>query len=241
MACSWGSYLWQKSHDFLTIAAASLGAAYQAASHVYARKLRPFFIDLVSSFLLGAWWLSSVFTGPTQPGADGAICSAFVFVEQPPEKDGERHDVTHAVREMFEYGRLCDWEEALRKEHDLPSAGWRLEIRYTSRNNKYRAVARPGAPDKLPDLLADPGPKRFPRVVHATLDSAMGNSVDVTGRVLKYLGPRNDFHGSELRVWELFPNDDTEVHKGRGYTLSLVLSDLKKTEYAYDTNDTIKI
>ena len=95
----------------------------------------------------------------------------------------------------------------------MDATGWgrvRLEVRYTMAGCKYRMVLRPG------DVCVFPPPPRratsmgFPlAVLTAMLEDHDGTTdVDVTTRVLKYAGPNRDFHGTRVRVRDLFPFDD---------------------------------
>ena len=242
--------VWSNIRFGIDIGVAALGAAYHASKTFYITKVKPFYVktlrpilmDLACSFLLGMWWAGSAI-GSSSSVPKSTVASAFVFMEGG-EEDGERYEVTHTIKEIMKVAPTTYWEAPLCSDHDLPTRGWRLEIRYTARNQKYRFVAKPGVTRELPDILADPGPKRFPRIVHATLiDFAEGKTTDITARVLKYLGPRNDFHGTPLRVRDLFPNDYTDDadYAWKGYKVEFVKSDLKKVRYSYEDNTVITI
>jgi hypothetical protein len=88
----------------------------------------------------------------------------------------------------------------------------RLEIRYTCpHGNKYRLVMRDVCWDdallqqlhlgNMNDIHKDiRGPGSF---ISCQLDSVP--PLDCTARMLKYAGPRGDFHGMQVRVLDMFP------------------------------------
>lgn len=102
-------------------------------------------------------------------------------------------------------------------ERDVADAtGWhafRLEIRYEFRHKKYRMVLRRGDACELPPY-ADVPVCRLPKgVLSARLQGPKGSDInaDVTARVLKYQGPKGDFHaglGLAPRLRDMFPFDD---------------------------------
>ena len=96
--------------------------------------------------------------------------------------------------------------------------GWtafRVEVRYVFRHKKYRMVLHRGDVCTFPPYQEPQAPAcRLPRgVLSARLQGALGTDIDhdVTARVMKYQGPKGDFHaGLGLRVglFEMFPFDD---------------------------------
>lgn len=104
-------------------------------------------------------------------------------------------------------------------EQDAKSlTGWtsvRVEVRYVFRHKKYRMVLRAGDACVFPPYRDTTAPAcRLPKgVLSARLQGPRGSETDcdVTARVLKYQGPRGDFHaGLGLRVMlrDMFPFDD---------------------------------
>ena len=96
--------------------------------------------------------------------------------------------------------------------------GWdsfRVEVRYMLRHKKYRMVLRPGDACAFPPYPEPSAPAcRLPQgVLSARLQGPKGSDIDcdVTSRVLKYQGPKGDFHaglGLHVRMKDMFPFDD---------------------------------
>lgn len=105
------------------------------------------------------------------------------------------------------------WESDVRDLTGWPA--FRVEVRYVFRHKKYRMVLHQGDHCAFPPY-AEPGAPacRLPKgVLSARLQGPVGSNIDadVTARVMKYQGPRGDFHaGLGLRVYvrEMFPFDD---------------------------------
>lgn len=105
------------------------------------------------------------------------------------------------------------WEEDVR--HLTGWSDFRVEVRYTFRHKKYRMVLHPGDRCEFPPYAEPAAPAcRLPKgMLSARLQGPAGCDVDcdVTTRVMKYQGPRGDFHaglGLRVRVHEMFPFDD---------------------------------
>lgn len=106
-----------------------------------------------------------------------------------------------------------NWEQDAK---DL--TGWpkvRAEVRYTFRKKKYRMVLHEGDQCVFPPYAEPTAPAcRLPKgVLSARLQGPLGSGIDcdVTARVMKYQGPRGDFHaglGLHVRMHELLPFDD---------------------------------
>lgn len=145
----------------------------------------------------------------------------------------------------------ADWKQDIEETfHDWDD--WRLELRCTYGTKKCRIVLR--ADDELvwpPVTIPPSGPHihtmRAPDgVLSATLVAKPGigaKSMDITTRVHKYAGFGNDYHGTCVRVRDLFPMDDHDDNVER--FLGVRIIDLKgeaglsvKT-YSYETNDRI--
>lgn len=98
------------------------------------------------------------------------------------------------------------WEEDAARVTGWPD--FRVEVRYTLRRKKHRMVLHRGDVCSLP---SGPPACRLPKgVLSARLQGPLGSDVDVdvTSRVIKYQGPRGDFHagaGLHVRLHEMFP------------------------------------
>ena len=128
--------------------------------------------------------------------------------------------------------------------------GWgspRLEVRYAVRQKKYRMVLRPGDSCHWPPY-ADPSVPacRVPRgVLSARLQGPPGSNIDadVTARVLKYQGPKGDFHaglGLGVRLWDMLPFDDHGDNALRFTHLRIIDTTARVTDLPYDTNPAMK-
>lgn len=133
------------------------------------------------------------------------------------------------------------WEADVRE-----STGWarfRVELRYTFRHKKYRMVLRPGDACPLP-MYAEPSAPacRLPKgVISARLQGPPGSEVDcdVTHRVLKYQGPRGDFHaglGLHVRVQDMFPFDDHTDNSSRFSHLRIMDTTARLQDIPYGEN-----
>jgi len=110
-------------------------------------------------------------------------------------------------------------------ERDAPT----LEIRYVLRGKKFRAIAKRGV--KFPTLEEACGNVSAPKILSATLvSSPEGDThLDITDRVLKYMGPRGDWHGASVKVRDMFPNHDAEQLETRGYDIVVIDNRLHTT------------
>ena len=106
----------------------------------------------------------------------------------------------------------------------------RLEIRYVSNGKKFRAIAKRGKFPKLDDTAA------APKILSATLvSSPEGDThLDITNRVLKYMGPRGDWYGTSVKAIDMFPNYDTSHMAERGYDIVVVDNRLHTTVVPFD-------
>lgn len=121
------------------------------------------------------------------------------------------------------------WERDTREATDWPA--FRVEVRYTYRRKKYRMVLRPGDKCVLfqdPTTTPEAPACRLPKgVLSARLQGPPGSDIDcdVTPRVLKYQGPRGDFHaglGLRVRLQDMFPFDDNADNAARFTHLRLL-------------------
>lgn len=120
----------------------------------------------------------------------------------------------------------------------LDATGWgavRLEVRYRMQGRKFRMVLRPGDTCVFP-----PRPGKFANlcVLAASLRCKTGAlDIDVTPRVLKYQGPKRDFHGTRITVRDMFPFDDHDDNATRFSHLKVVDSFARTTEIPYESED----
>lgn len=105
-----------------------------------------------------------------------------------------------------------------------PDVPVKMEIRYVHRNmfgheTKYRTVVYEGDAHEIsiPPVRNDcPGTIEPPIIQCMLMPSDNGTEdeprkqIDITKRLLKYMGPNRDFGPSALKVFELFPFDDPD-------------------------------
>lgn len=103
-------------------------------------------------------------------------------------------------------------------ESDSPT----LEIRYVFHGKKFRALAKKG--EKFPALAEEGGHVNPPKVFAATLVATPEGKahLDITYRMLKYMGPKGDWHGASVGVRDMFPNHDVSFMEKRGYDIEIV-------------------
>lgn len=133
------------------------------------------------------------------------------------------------------------WEESVRE-----LTAWtrfRVEVRYTFRNKKYRMILRPGDTCTFPPYPEPSAPAcRLPKgVLSARLQGTRGTDIDcdVTSRVLKYQGPRGDFHaglGLSVRLQDMFPFDDQADNTARFTHLRVLDTMARVTDLPYKDN-----
>jgi hypothetical protein len=125
---------------------------------------------------------------------------------------------------------------------DVSWKRFRVEVRYTFGDKKFRAVYH----DRVPTDTIPPkhmGSAMAPRLVEAWLvHSTAAQATDVTARVRKYMGPNRDFHGSNelhVRLWDMLPFND---HESDPYeALVLTLSDGRTIQFEYAANPIVTI
>lgn len=138
------------------------------------------------------------------------------------------------------------WEDDVR---DM--TGWtsfRVEVRYTLRHKKYRMILRPGDSAPWPPYQEPLAPAcRLPKgVLSARLQGPLGSDIDcdVTQRVMKYQGPRGDFHaglGLSVRLQDMFPFDDQLDNRLRFTHLRIMDTTARLHDFSYASNDAIII
>ena len=144
------------------------------------------------------------------------------------------------------------WEEDIREV--FPEwTDWRVELRCSYGDRKCRIVLRPG------DSLVWPPPYDTSPHVHAVrapqgvLSATLlantnvpgAKSIDVTHRVQKYAGFNHDYHGTTVRVRDIFPMDDHDDNAERFTTLRVIdlgaKSGLRVNMFSYALNEKINI
>lgn len=169
---------------------------------------------------------------PPPPCDDWQVYRVYAFCED--NEDGFFKEV--AVRTF----RWDSWESDVRA-----ATGWRtfrVEVRYTIRNRKFRMIMRLGDHGARFPPYDTPRPAcRFPRgVLSARLcgKDADGSpiDVDVTARVIKYQGPHADFHaklGLVVRVSDMFPFDDADDNRARFQALRVTDALARMRDFRY--------
>lgn len=147
-----------------------------------------------------------------------------------------------------------EWEDDIRE--NFPEwEDWKVELRCSYGDRKCRIVLRPGDtlrwPPPYDETHAHIHTVRAPQgVLSATLliDPSIpgGKNVDVTGRVQKYAGFNHDYHGTTVRVRDIFPMDDHAENATR-FTGGLRIIDLSAETglrvkmFSYITNEKINV
>lgn len=190
----------------------ALAAAWAWCQHA-ARKA-VYTVHLVA-VLARSWVRTTVKTARAAGAAAGggghgpSAYQVYVFNEDEGQRDGGFHcDMSPTFLSP------STWEQDAR---DYTSwSKFRVELRYVFRNKRYRMVLRPGDACIFPPYESDASEPRcrLPKgVLSARLQGPPGSGIDhdVTSRVLKYQGPRGDFHsglGLRVRLQDMFPFDD---------------------------------
>jgi len=116
-----------------------------------------------------------------------------------------------------------DWKRDIQAEFpDWPD--WRVEVRYSYKGHKFRMLLRPDDEFTWPLPVTDEIDSHFHcvRAPHGILAASLlprpgsgAREMDITTRVQKYAGVTRDFHGTLVRVHDMFPMDDHEENAGR--------------------------
>lgn len=213
----------------MTVAAPSLLTRLTATAHLALLWVRSWVRTAVAWLGLGG--AESTVHGPR-------AYRVYIFNESTDEDDERRRFYQELAPRYFD---ADSWEPDAR---DL--TGWarfRVEVRYVFRNKKYRMVLRPGDKCVFPPYQDASAPAcRLPRgVLSARLQGALGSDIDcdVTERVMKYQGPRGDFHaglGLTVRLQDMFPFDDHADNAQRFTHLRLMDTTARLTDLPYRTN-----
>lgn len=135
----------------------------------------------------------------------------------------------------------ASWEADAREITKWTS--FRMEVRYTFRHKKYRLVLRPGDTCTFPPYHEPSAPAcRLPKgVLSARLQGPLGSDIDcdVTQRVMKYQGPKGDFHaglGLKVRLHDMFPFDDHADNTTRFSHLRMMDTTARLHDLSYSGN-----
>lgn len=114
---------------------------------------------------------------------------------------------------------------------------YKIEIRYTLRDKKYRAVIRDD--DVVFPVRKELGLKKSFTFTHAYVFTNTSQQFDVTERVKKYAGPNGNFNshaGYIVFVKDVFPFSDTDK-----YFKLLLVDDMTQETRSFKMNDVVKI
>ena len=167
---------------------------------------------------------------------------AFLEAVPPPTRDVPMsYELTRFVG--HEPRRVADWASVARDHARwTPEDGpIRLEVRYTAHGKPYRLLLR--EKDVLDFPPYDPEEPRCPMprgIISASLLNAeKGVDHDVTSRVVKYQGPKGDFHaglGAYVRVQDMFPFDDQADNAARFERMRVMDVTGRVREFSYADN-----
>lgn len=179
-------------------------------------------------------------TGWCAPPREHQPAAYRIYVFNEGEGEGFYREISPRVFEP------ATWEEDVRE-----LTGWtafRVEVRYTFRHKKYRMVLHPGDECVFPPYAEPTAPAcRLPKgVLSARLQGPLGSSVDVdvTSRVMKYQGPRGDFHaglGLHVRVQDMFPFDDHSDNEVRFSHLRAMDTSARLIDMPYADNPHVRL
>ena len=218
-------------------------AAHRAVLWCSRARRRAVYLAHLAWVIVRAWMRCTF--GPQRPEHHGPTpYRIYVFNEKPDDCGGGYH------RELSpEYFDPATWERDARE-----MTGWtdfRAEVRYTFRGKKYRMVLRPGDPSAFPGAAfytdSTAPACRLPKgVLSARLQGRLGSGIDadVTGRVMKYQGPRGDFHaglGLHVRVHDMFPFDDQADNCARFSHLRIMDTTARLHDLPYADNPLVSL
>ena len=179
------------------------------------------------------------------PSQDGIwrMYQAHAFLDAVPTRDVPMScELTRFVG--HEPRRVADWASVARDHArwTTPEDGpVRLEVRYTAHGKPYRLLLR--EKDVLDFPPYDPAEPRCPMprgIISARLlNSEKDVDYDVTSRVVKYQGPKGDFHaglGAYVRVQDMFPFDDQADNAARFKVLRVMDVTGRVRDFPYADN-----
>lgn len=130
---------------------------------------------------------------------------------------------------------------------------WKVEVRCTYGHKKCRIVLRPHddftwPPRTEPQLNHTFHTLQAPHgILSATLIPAEGvqsKSVDITARLRKYAGFGNDYHGTQVKVRDIFPMDDHDDNQERFSGIRVIQlglnTGLSVRTYSYRENEELQ-
>ena len=190
----------------------------------------------LAALALRSWLRSLTGRGPCTGAHGPKAYRIYVFNEG--DSPGFHHEV---APHMFSPDA---WGQDVRKMTSYTD--FRVEIRYIFRHKKYRMVLRPGDECEFPPYQEPSAPAcRLPKgVLSARLQGPVGSNIDcdVTARVLKYQGPRGDFHtglGLRVRLQDMFPFDDQSDNSARFSHLRLLDTMARVHDLPYEANPSL--
>lgn len=189
--------------------------------------------------VLRSWYRRLLGSSHASPHDHGpTLYRVYVFNES--EEPGYYREVAPT------YFEPATWERDAKELTGWPKL--RVELRYVFRQKKYRMVLHPGDQCPFPPYKEPSAPAcRLPKgVLSARLQGPLGSTIDcdVTTRVMKYQGPRGDFHaglGLRVHVQEMFPFDDHVDNAGRFSHLRIMDTSARLHDLPYSSNPTVLI
>lgn len=186
---------------------------------------------------LRAWLKSLLCMSHARPQHEPRAYRVYVFNEGPQPGYYKEVPVT--------YFDPATWEADAREITKW--SAFRMEVRYTFRHKKYRMVLRPGDPCPFPPYDEPAATScRMPKgVLSARLQGPLGSDIDcdVTQRVMKYQGPKGDFHaglGLKLKLQDMFPFDDQADNSARFSHLRIMDTTARLHDLSYTGNPELK-
>lgn len=194
----------------------------------------------LAALLLRSWLRSLTGCGRGADSQAPWVYRVYVFNEGDPGGDPRATACFH--REVSPGVLRPDtWEQDVRAVTGFSE--FRVELRYVFRHKRYRMVLRPGDSCQFPPYQDASAPAcRLPKgVLSARLQGPVGSGIDcdVTARVLKYQGPRGDFHaglGLRVALHDMFPFDDHADNAARFTHLRVLDTMARVHDLPYDDN-----
>ena len=181
---------------------------------------------------------------PSQNGV-WRMYQAHAFLDRSPSRDVPvSYELTRFLG--HEPRRVADWASVARDHArwEPEDGSVRLEVRYTAHGKPYRLLLR--EKDILDFPPYDPAEPRcpFPKGIISArlLNPEKSVDHDVTARVVKYQGPKGDFHaglGAYVRVQDMFPFDDQVDNAARFKVLRVMDVTGRVRDFSYADNDIV--
>lgn len=190
------------------------------------------------SLVVRSWVRCAVWGGRVITSQHGPLAYRVYAFNDSPDSGGSSGFCREISPRYFD---SSTWDQDVR---DM--TGWdrfRVEVRYVLRQKKYRMILRPGDACDFPPYKEPAVPAcRLPKgVLSARLQGPPGSEIDadVTSRVLKYQGPRGDFHaglGLKTHVHDMFPFDDHQDNCARFSHLRVMDTMARIIDVPYEDN-----